>query len=119
MQIRLFIFNFIKKTMKNLTLTGIILLAISILLFYLTSPNFNLNDLQISHIMGIMAGVGIGLIIGGMIGYVSKGSAIKEEQRKKEYKQLQKEKAELELKAQQIAQREQELDQKKNNNPQV
>lgn len=99
--------------MKNLTLTGIILLAISILLFYLTSPNFNLNDLQISHIMGIMAGVGIGLIIGGMIGYVSKGSAIKEEQRKKEYKQLQKEKAELELKAQQIAQREQELDQKK------
>ena len=101
--------------MKNLTLTGIILLAISILLFYLTSPNFNLNDLQISHIMGIMAGVGIGLIIGGMIGYVSKGSAIKEEQRKKEYKQLQKEKAELELKAQQIAQRERELDQEKNN----
>jgi hypothetical protein len=33
--------------------------------------------------MGMMAGVGIGLIIGGMVGYVSKGSAIKAEQKKK------------------------------------
>lgn len=105
--------------MKNLSITGIILLAISILLFYLTSPNFNVNDLEISHMMGIMAGIGIGLIIGGMIGYVSKGTAIKEEQRKKEYKQLQKEKADLELKAQEISQRERELQQEQNKNPQV
>jgi hypothetical protein len=46
--------------------------------------------------MGMMAGVGIGLIIGGMVGYVSKGSAIKAEQKKKEFKQLQKEKEDLE-----------------------
>jgi uncharacterized membrane protein (Fun14 family) len=45
-----------------------------------------------SHIMGILGGIGIGLIIGGMVGYVSKGSAIKAEQKRKEFKQLQKDK---------------------------
>ena len=69
--------------------------------------------------MGIMGGVGIGLIIGGIVGYSSKGTAMKEEQRRKEYKQLQQEKAEMELKAQQIAQREAELDREQNRNPQI
>jgi hypothetical protein len=78
--------------MKNLTIIGLVLLALSILLFYLTSNNFTINDLQMSHIMGILGGIGIGLIIGGMVGYVSKGSAIKAEQKRKEFKQLQKDK---------------------------
>ncbi|MEN4762564.1 MULTISPECIES: hypothetical protein [unclassified Chryseobacterium] len=104
--------------MKGLSLTGLILLAVSVLLFYLTSPNFTINDLQMSHVMGIMGGVGIGLIIGGMVGYVSKGSAIKAEQKKKEFKQLQKDKEELEQKAAEIAKREAEL-QSHNQNPQI
>ncbi|WP_326981393.1 hypothetical protein VUJ46_14160 [Chryseobacterium sp. MYb264] len=104
--------------MKGLSLTGLILLAVSVLLFYLTSPNFRINDLQMSHVMGIMGGVGIGLIIGGMVGYVSKGSAIRAEQKKKEFKQLQKDKEELEKQAAEIAKREAEL-QAQNQNPQI
>ena len=45
------------------------------------------------NLMGILAGIGIGLIIGGIVGYVSKGSALREEQKRKELKQLRKEKA--------------------------
>ena len=72
--------------MKSLSITGLILLAVSALLFYLTT-DFAEEQIKISHIMGVMAGVGIGLIIGGMVGYLSKGSAIKAEQKKKEFKQ--------------------------------
>lgn len=68
--------------MKSLSITGLILLAVSALLFYLTT-DFAVEQIKISHIMGMMAGVGVGLIIGGMVGYVSKGSAIKAEQKKK------------------------------------
>ena len=68
--------------------------------------------------MGVMAGIGIGLIIGGMIGYVSKGSAIKAEQKRKEFKQLQRDKEELEKQAAIIAQREAELEHQ-NKNPQI
>lgn len=53
--------------------------------------------------MGIMAGVGLGLILGGMVGYVSKGTALKQEQKRREFKQLQKEKLELERKADELA----------------
>ena len=104
--------------MKNLTITGLILLALSILLFYLTANNFTLNDLGMPHIMGILGGIGIGLIIGGMVGYVSKGSAIKAEQKRRELKQLQQEKEDLEKRAADIARREAELD-LRNQNPQV
>ena len=38
-----------------------------------------------------------------MVGYVSKGSAIKAEQKRKEFKQLQKEKEELERQAAELA----------------
>lgn len=68
--------------------------------------------------MGMMAGVGIGLIIGGMVGYMSKGSALKAEQKKKEFKQLQKDKEELEKQAAEIAKREAEL-QEQNKSPQI
>ena len=105
--------------MKNLTIIGLVLLALSILLFYLTSNNFTINDLQMSHIMGILGGIGIGLIIGGMVGYVSKGSAIKAEQKRKEFKQLQKDKEDLEQQAADIARREAELRSRENQNPQI
>ena len=88
--------------MKNLTLTGIILLLISALLFYFTT-NFELEEIKLSHFMGVMAGIGIGLIFGGIIGYVSKGSSVKAEQKKKEMMQLQQEKLELENQAAELA----------------
>ncbi|WPO82583.1 hypothetical protein SD427_17750 [Chryseobacterium sp. JJR-5R] len=108
--------------MKNLTIIGLVLLALSILLFYLTANNFTVNDLGMPHIMGILGGIGIGLIIGGMVGYVSKGSAIKEDQRRKEFAQLQKEKEELEIQTAELARREQELQNQNYNqrqNPQI
>ncbi|WP_449400243.1 hypothetical protein [Chryseobacterium wanjuense] len=103
--------------MKSLSLTGLVLLAVSALLFYLTT-DFTVEKITLSHMMGIMAGVGIGLIIGGTVGYVSKGSAIKAEQKKKEFKQLQKDKEELEKQAAEIAKREAELH-SQNQNPQI
>nr|WP_315027400.1 hypothetical protein [uncultured Chryseobacterium sp.] len=103
--------------MKSLSITGLILLAVSALLFYLTT-DFTVEKITMSHVMGMMAGVGIGLIIGGLVGYVSKGSAMKEEQKKKEFKQLQKEKEELEKQAADIAKRQAELD-NQNRNPQI
>ncbi|RKS96776.1 DUF1049 domain-containing protein [Chryseobacterium defluvii] len=103
--------------MKSLSITGLILLAVSALLFYLTT-DFAVEQIKLSHIMGIMGGIGIGLIIGGMVGYVSKGSAIKEEQKRREFKQLQKDKEELEKQAAEIAKRQAELE-NQNKNPQM
>lgn len=77
--------------MKNLTFIGIILLAIGLLLFYL---NNYMWDLRVVY--GALSGVGVGLIIGGVVGYFSKGNAIKAEQKRKEFKQLQQEKIEFE-----------------------
>jgi len=85
--------------MKSLTLIGLVLLAVAAVLFYFI-PNFAVIRLfEPTTLMGILAGVGIGLIIGGMVGYISKGSAIKAEQKKQAIKQLQKEKTELEKQA--------------------
>lgn len=78
------------------------MLILAALLFYLTT-DFAVEQIKLSHIMGIMAGVGLGLILGSMVGYVSKGSAIKAEQKRKEFKQLQKEKEELERQAAELA----------------
>ena len=103
--------------MKSLSITGLILLAVSALLFYLTT-DFTVEKITMSHIMCMMAGVGIGLIIGGMVGYVSKGSAMKADQKKKEFKQLQKDKEELEKQAEEIAKRQAELEEQ-NKNPQI
>ena len=88
--------------MKSVTFIGIVMLILAALLFYLTT-DFAVEQIKLSHIMGIMAGVGLGLILGSMVGYVSKGSAIKAEQKRKEFKQLQKEKAELEKQAAELA----------------
>ncbi|WP_034981003.1 hypothetical protein [Epilithonimonas tenax] len=77
--------------MKSLVVIGVILLGLGALLFYL-------NDMAIDLrvIYGALSGIGIGLIIGGLVGYVSKGNAVREAQIRNEFKQLQKEKAELE-----------------------
>lgn len=80
--------------MKSISIIGMILLAVSALLFYLTT-DFTVEKITLSHVMGVMAGIGIGLIFGGMIGYVSKGSAMKAEAKRKEFKQLQKKKKNL------------------------
>ncbi len=101
--------------MRSLTLIGLILLGLSAILFYFI-PNFSVVKLfEPTTLMGILAGIGIGLIIGGMVGYVSKGNAVKQAQRKKEYSQLQKEKVELEKQAAELA-KQQALE---NKNPQV
>lgn len=55
-----------------------------------------------SHMMGVMGGIGIGLIIGGIVGYISKGSAIREEEKRKQFAQLQKQNKELEKKVENI-----------------
>ena len=55
-----------------------------------------------SHMMGVMGGIGIGLIIGGIVGYISKGSAIREEKKRKQLAQLQKQNKELEKKVENI-----------------
>ena len=103
--------------MKSISITGFILLAVSVLLFYLTT-DFAVEQIKLSHIMGIMGGIGIGLIIGGMVGYLSKGTAIKEEQKRREFKQLQKDKEELQKQAVEIVKRQTELD-NQNKNPQI
>lgn len=89
--------------MKSLSTLGIVLLLLAVLLFYLTT-DFDVEQLKLSHFMGIMGGVGLGLIIGGIVGYVSKGSSVKAEQKRKEFLQLQKEKVELEKQAAELAQ---------------
>lgn len=82
--------------MKSLTFTGIVLLLLAFVLFYF-NENFTVIRLfEPVPLMAILFGIGIGLIIGGSVGYVSKGNAIKEAKIKQELKQLQKEKAEFE-----------------------
>ncbi|WP_417428567.1 hypothetical protein [Halpernia sp.] len=89
--------------MKNLTFIGIILLALAFLLYYLM-PEFSFIKLfEPLNLMGILAGIGIGLIIGGLVGYVSKGSSIRKENQRREYVQLQKEKQALEVQAAELA----------------
>lgn len=81
--------------MRSLLIVGLILTAISGFMFYYTT-DFNINNWESSHYMGIMGGIGIGLIIGGVVGYVSKGSAIREAQRREEIRALEEEKKLLE-----------------------
>lgn len=101
--------------MKSISFIGLILLAVSALLFYLTT-DFAVEKISLSHVMGLMAGVGIGLIIGGMVGYVSKGSAVRAEQKRREIQQLRKEKEALEKQAADLANQQQNASQ--NTNPQ-
>lgn len=77
--------------MKSLIVIGLLMFGLGALLFYL---NDTAVDLRVVN--GSLCGIGIGLIIGGLVGYVSKGSAVKEAQIRRELKQLQQEKAEME-----------------------
>lgn len=86
--------------MKGLTIVGVILLTISGVLFYLTT-DFLVERITISHLMGVMAGIGIGLFAGGIVGYVSKGSAVKRERERERIAKLQNEKYELQQKVKQ------------------
>lgn len=90
--------------MKSLSLIGIILLGLAAILVYF-NPNFSVMKLfEPTTLMGILAGIGIGLFIGGIVGYASKGKAIRAEKKKLELKQLQAEKAALEKQAAELAQ---------------
>ena len=103
--------------MKNLTFIGFLLLAVAFLLYYLL-PEFSIVKLfEPISLMGILAGIGIGLIIGGIVGSVSKGSALKEEQKRRELKQLKKEKEDLEKQAAELA-KQQTIQNTTNENPQ-
>lgn len=73
--------------MKSLTFVGFLLFGIGALLFYMNNKAIDLNS-----IYGMLCGIGIGLISGGIVGYVSKGSAIKREEKQAAFKQLEKEK---------------------------
>jgi hypothetical protein len=86
--------------MKGLSIVGIILLAVSGMLFYFTT-DFAVEKITMSHVMGMLGGIGIGLFIGGVIGYVSKGYAIKREQEKKVIERLKNDKYELQQKVNQ------------------
>ena len=87
--------------MKSLLIVGGILLLISGAMFYY-STDFLLEKITMSHMMGVMGGIGIGLFIGGIVGYISKGSAIREEKKRKQFAQLQKQNKELEKKVESI-----------------
>ena len=86
--------------MKGLSIVGIILLAVSGMLFYFTT-DFAVEKITMSHVMGMLGGIGIGLFIGGGMGYVSKGYAIKREQEKKVIERLKNDKYELQQKVNQ------------------
>jgi hypothetical protein len=89
--------------MKNLTFIGFLLLGLAFLLYYLL-PQFSVVKLfEPINLMGILAGIGIGLIIGGIVGYISKGTSLKQEQKRKELVQLRKEKEALEKQAAELA----------------
>jgi len=102
--------------MRSLTLIGLVLVGLAAVLFYFNSEFSFIKLFEPTTLMGILGGVGIGLIIGGMVGYVSKGSAIKAEQKRKELKQLQKEKVELEKQAAELEKLKQQT--QHTNNPQ-
>lgn len=89
--------------MKNLTFIGFLLLGLAFLLYYML-PEFSMVKLfEPISLMGILAGIGIGLIIGGIVGYVSKGTALKQEEKRREMKQLRKVNEDLEKQAAELA----------------
>lgn len=89
--------------MKNLHFIGFLLLGLAFLLYYML-PQFSVVKLfEPMNLMGILAGIGIGLIIGGIVGYVSKGTALKEEEKRREIKQLRKVNEDLEKQAAELA----------------
>ena len=106
--------------MKNLTFIGLLLLGLAFLLYYML-PNFSFVKLfDPLNLMETLAGIIISFIIVVIVVYVSKGTALKEEQKRRELKQLRKEKEELERQAAELATQNQQTESKptQNQNPQ-
>lgn len=76
--------------MRNLIFVGILFLGIGFVLFYLNDYAW---DVRVVY--GVLGGIGVGLILGGLTGYISKGAAIKRKEKDKEIKRLQAEKERL------------------------
>ncbi len=87
--------------MKSLSIVGGILLLISGAMFYY-STDFLLEKITMSHMMGVMGVRGIGLIIGGIVGCIRPGAAMREEEKRKQFAQLQRQNKELEKKVESI-----------------
>lgn len=103
--------------MKNLHFIGFLLLGLAFLLYYML-PQFSVVKLfEPMNLMGILAGIGIGLIIGGIVGYVSKGAALKEEEKRREIKQLRKVNEDLEKQAAELARQQTVIEVNENINP--
>lgn len=68
--------------MKSLTFVGILLLIIGFIFFKLQSPFPDNSSLA----YGILIGAGIGLIIGGIVGYSSKTKAVNRQKKLDEAK---------------------------------
>ncbi len=97
------------KHMRNLTFIGFLLLGLAFLLYYML-PQFSFVKLfEPINLMGILAGIGIGLILGGIVGYISKGTALKQEEKRKEFKQLRRENEDLEKQAAELARQQQSV----------
>lgn len=79
--------------MRTLTIVGFMLLGIAIGFFYMSG-----ELIEVSHIMSIIGGLGIGLFLGGIIGYQSKASAVKQEEAKRKMDELRNDKYELQQK---------------------
>ncbi|MBF6609766.1 MAG: hypothetical protein ITF99_01290 [Chryseobacterium sp.] len=95
--------------MKNLIFAGVLLLGVSFLLYNLMPEFSPVRFFEPISLMGMLAGIGIGLIIGGVIGYISKGSAIREEKKRQEFKRLLEERAILQKQAEEQAKKEEAL----------
>lgn len=79
--------------MKTLIITGLIFLIISVGLFWFEFGfSFDRLFAEFPFWVGTLFGMGLGQFIGGLVGYISKGSAMKEAEIKKQLAQLKKEK---------------------------
>ena len=68
--------------MSYATILGILLLAISYMMYNTTHSVFTLMVKEYSFVIGIVGGVGIGLILGGFLGWLFKFRKLKNEEQK-------------------------------------
>lgn len=75
--------------MKSLVIIGSICLTLAVLLYYFQGDITLEMFFSALNFMGILAGVGVGLIVGGVVGYISKGISIKEKQEQQLQQEIQ------------------------------
>lgn len=68
--------------MSYATILGILLLAISYMMYNTTHTVFELMVKEYSFVIGTVGGVGIGLILGGFLGWLFKYRKLKKEEQK-------------------------------------